>query len=556
MNRLNPRFPAICLALAMTVAACAPAVAPAPSAPAAPAAQPPAAPAPTAAPRPAAPAAPAVRPPGPPPGVAQKFKWGAGFALPASLDALSETFDKNHNMVFDRLTWADEKGQVYPSLALSWKVVNSTTWEVQIHQGVKFHNGDQLTAEDVAWSLRRARDEKMPSYTLWYENLADAKATGPYTVQFTTRVPDSFTLSRLSRLFVYPSTYFGKVGKDAFIKDPVGSGPYKWRSFTLGTGFSQERVPGTHPFRKAYLEQIDVDLVLEPATMSAALQTGAIDGAEFTGPPQILEQLKQTNLKIVPALSTISAALWNPQTHCEKNGPLCDPRARRALIISVDRASIAKSIWRGIATPVTQPGIPGAPGYDDKLQLVYDVNEANRLLDEAGLKRGADGMRFSVELAYWRKGPEEASFFAIQDAWKRQIGVDLKLKIMESGAWLQQYRRQSGLDQADMMGILAQDGYANNASYLDRQTVTKVGTNTHYKNEAFYKLRDAAFSEFDPAKRDEAMRKALYEMSEWRDPAMWYLVAVPSTWVLQPYIEGFQPQSGAQFNFDTTYRTR
>jgi ABC-type transport system substrate-binding protein len=228
---------------------------------------------------------------------------------------------------------------------------------------------------------------------------------------------------------------------------------------------------------------------------------------------------------------------------------------RQALIISVDRQALADNIWRGLSEPVSQPGIPGSPGYDQSLPLVYDPAKANSLLDAAGYPRGADGTRFAVDFLYWFKGPGEDTVFAVQDMW-RDIGVQMDAEFMEVGQWLRYYRRQDGKDQRQIMGILLQDYFANNAAYLDRQSPNKTGANVWYQNDKFYELREQVFSEFVPERRADLMEQALREMSEWEDPAFWYSLTVPSMWAVQPYIKGFRPESGTQFTLSNMYRTQ
>lgn len=468
---------------------------------------------------------------------------------------MSETFAKYHAEVFDRLTWITETGQVNLALTKSWDVPEPNTWRFELQEGVKFHDGVALTAEDVAWSMRRAREDTLPPYSLRYRNIIDANAVGPLTVEFTTESPDSFTLSRLSAFFVYPSAHFQAVGLDEFIKDPVGSGPFRWADFTLGASLELERAPGEHALRKTFLDNIKVTLIQEPSTVVAALRTGSLDGGEINAPPELVDQLRETDVEVIAVPGRLLAGLWNPVKECEEGTPLCDPRVRRALIISVDRVALADNIWRGLSEPVSQPGIPGSPGYDDSLPIVYDPEEAKQLLDDAGFPAGADGTRFAVDFLYWFKGPGEATLFAVQDMW-REIGVDMDLEFMEIGQWLRYYRRQEGLDQRQVMGILLQDYFANNAAYLDRQSPTKTGANVWYQNDRFYELREQVGVEFDPGLRAAAMEQALREASEWEDAAFWYSLTVPSMWAVQDYVKGFRPESGTQFTLSETYRTK
>jgi len=490
---------------------------------------------------------------GPPEGVSQVLQWGDDY-IPATQDALSDTNVKFHSMVYDRLLLLRSSGEAILSAAESWEVTNSTTWRFEIRQDLVFHDDTPLTAEDVAWSLRRSRDEVLPGYSARMSTITGATAVAPYTVEFTTDKPDSFTLGRLASLVIYPAAYFEKVGIDAYTRNPVGSGPYQYAEFLVGSGLTLERTSAEHPYRKVFLDQIKATVIGDPATTAAALKSGSLDGAVLNAPPQVVEQIEQSGVQIFSAPIRLFAAFWNVPEECAKGTPLCDPNVRKALIISVDREALTENIWRGQAVAASQPAIPGTDGYDTSLPIVFDPAKAEKLLDDAGYPRGADGIRFSIDYVYWFKGPGEDTVFAWQDMWKT-IGVEMKAEFMEVGRWLNFYRRQDGLDQIQMMGIYLEDTFANNAAYLDRQAPTKVGSNIWYENDTFYDLRAEVFSEFDLPKRADNMSKALYEMSEWEDPAMWYAFAMSTIWALQPNVQGFIPEAGNQVNFDPLFFT-
>ena len=134
----------------------------------------------------------------------------------------------NINM-FDSLVHKNTKLEYEPSLATSWKALNDTTWEFKIRQGVKFHNGDVMTPEDVKYSFDRVLDPKKKSPQ--YGNIRaikDVSVTGPDTIRLVTDKPFPLLLERMVFFPIVPKKHLEKVGDQACgASAPVGTGPWK-----------------------------------------------------------------------------------------------------------------------------------------------------------------------------------------------------------------------------------------------------------------------------------------------------------------------------------------
>src|SRR5919106_6861041 len=173
--------------------------------------------------------------------------------LTVALTSLAETIDPhmhfqrvgilvNINM-FDSLLHRSAKLEFEPSLALSWKALNDTTWEFKLREGVKFHNGDTMTAEDVKFSFGRAKGK------LLHEKVREVEVVSPTRVRFHLHEPwpDFMTFYGTfasGAAWVVPKKYVEQVGPDGFKKHPIGLGPYKFVSNQPGIELVLEAYEG------------------------------------------------------------------------------------------------------------------------------------------------------------------------------------------------------------------------------------------------------------------------------------------------------------------------
>lgn len=138
--------------------------------------------------------------------------------------------------IFDGLVNQDEKQHITPALAVSWKVINDTTWEFALRPGVKFHDGSDFTAKDVIASVKRvalASKNSPSAYTPYVNDIADVTEVNPLTVRIVTKAPTPLLLNNLSRVAILPAR-LETVGLQTLNegKDVIGTGPFKFVSWT------------------------------------------------------------------------------------------------------------------------------------------------------------------------------------------------------------------------------------------------------------------------------------------------------------------------------------
>ncbi len=307
---------------------------------------------------------------------------------PANKGALAAVSDYVQIQMFDALV--DVTGTdllaLKPMLAERWENPNPNTWRFHLRRGVKFHNGQPLTAEDVKFTFDVNLANTGSTQNSYLGPTESVRVIDPYTVELVTKTPFPPLLTNISRIHIVPRAHYEKVGADVFsTAQPIGTGPYRFVEWKRGQHITLEANPdywGGAPTPK----RLTFRFIPDPSTRAAELKAGGVD--IITGPP--VAQLKELNsgdtaIVTVPAVRVIAY----PFNTLQK--PLGDVRVRRALNLAVDRDTIVKTLLQGYGKPTGQPFIPGWLGYDPDIKpFPYDVAGARKLLAEAGYPSGFD----------------------------------------------------------------------------------------------------------------------------------------------------------------------
>jgi peptide/nickel transport system substrate-binding protein len=325
--------------------------------------------------------------------------------------------------------------ELVPSLAESWKCIEPTVWEIRIRKGVKFHNGEEMSAEDVAFSFSADRfwgpNALEPDGRRYFDVLKKVEVAGPDTVRFETKAPDPVFPLRFSSPvgFVIPRKYYQEVGMDKFALNPVGTGPYKLVTLKKGDSIrfeAHDAYWGGRPPAKT----ITLRLVPELAGRIAGLVSGQfhlIDGVT----PDLVEtvsgykDLEVRRVKIENQRMLVISTL-HPVTK--------DKRIRQAIVHAIDRQKIIDTLWRG-ATVVPKPfNFPAYGKYYDpnRLPREYNPQKAVELLKAAGYK--GEPLNFRVTKGYYANYEDAAQIML--EMWKK-VGLKVNLEIRESAslAW-------------------------------------------------------------------------------------------------------------------------
>jgi peptide/nickel transport system substrate-binding protein len=255
--------------------------------------------------------------------------------------------------------------------------------EFTIRDDIWFHDGTKLTPADVVFSAKRITDKKFKSPQLGqFNKIIDAKVTGANTVVLITDGPYPPLMAQLVKLSIVPEAYITKVGNDAFNKNPIGSGPYKFIEWKRGVKIVLNS-NGSYWRGKPPFASVEFQAVKDGATRIANLKTGSADLVVAVSPDQAPEIKNHKGIKVLSSpTERVGYMMMNTQ-----HGPLADIRVRRAIAHGLNRQLIIDALLGGYGEVVSQLLTPAHFGWVDGIPtLDYDPAKAKALLKEAGYK--------------------------------------------------------------------------------------------------------------------------------------------------------------------------
>jgi len=372
---------------------------------------------------------------------AQTLTVGAA-AEATSLDPQFQNLSSNAQMqamIFETLLGRDASAKVYPLLAASYELIDDTTWEFKLREGVTWHNGDTFTAEDVRFSIERVPTiEASPGpYDSYVAGIEEVEVIDDYTVRLHTAQPIPTLLLDLSVIFILNHRITDGATNDDFTSGSVavGTGPYKFESYSP----RQELIVTRNDDYWGELgdfENIEYRMITNSAARSAALLSGDVDYIDQVPPSNIatIEQDSSLYINRFPALRSMFLVL--DQTG---DGPfvfdndgaelpasvLQDTRVREALSIAIDRGAIVDRVMEGAAFPSGQIMPEGASGYVADISApAYNPERAKELLAEAGYP---DGFRLTLHGPGGHYPNDAAIIQAVAQYWSR---IDIETEVV------------------------------------------------------------------------------------------------------------------------------
>ncbi|MGA8043904.1 MAG: ABC transporter substrate-binding protein [Terracidiphilus sp.] len=443
---------------------------------------------------------------------------------PASLDprvgsdAQSQRIDA---LLFDGLVARDANFRFTPALAERWEQPDAKTLVFHLRPGVRFADGRPLTARDVVWTIDSMRTGVVISpKASAYASIDSIEAKDAQTVIFHLRAADNFLLTNLSTgaLGVVPEGS----GRD-FWREPVGTGPFRF----ISQRTDQDVVIGANPLswkEQPQIAQVRFAVVPDAITMALELEKGSGDVAINSLPMDALPALaNRPNLHIVDVPGTeLQYLAFNV-----RDPLLADVRVRQAIAYAIDRGLIIRTLLRGHAQPALSLLPPSHWAWTGDVQRYdFDPKRAEALLDAAGYRRGAGGVRFHLTMK--TSNVEDARLLAaVLQQQMARVGIALDLRSYEFATFYSDVTR--GAFQMYSLRWIGGNEQPDIFSYVfATRNFSPHGANRgHYSNARLDALLDDAQASTEPAQRRADYAEAQEILA--RDlPAinLWYLDTV------------------------------
>jgi peptide/nickel transport system substrate-binding protein len=474
----------------------------------------------------------------------------------------SETVIRN---MFDGLVTRDDTSGVHLELAEELNWLDDTTLEVKLRQGVLFHDGVEMTADDVVFTFERIIGENMIEYPEAHTSprkgliapLESIEKTGDYTVvmHFSATWPPAMQM--LVHQQIVPKHYLEEVGTEGFVANPIGTGPFKFVSAKGLDEIVMERfddyyggAPDLEPVGPACVKQVVFKVIPEASTRVAALLAGEVDIIQVV-PAELVDTLDQT-----PGIQVKGAAGTQPKW-MEMNvnmAPFDDVQVRQALNYAVDKDLIIDAIYGGRAVALPGPLSPYNNFVNKSLSpYPYDPDGALALLADAGwtdsdgdgiLDKDGQPFSFTIDtIEAWRPLAEAVA------GQFREIGIDASVRFWEYSVvkpMLQAGERQAYLDDwgdsaFDPVGHFEAKWHG----YVEGETYGR-GNFSGYNNERVNELIKLGEVTADPAERqtiyDEA-QQLVYDEA----PAV-FLILPEEAEAARADIQNWAPASDSRIN--------
>jgi peptide/nickel transport system substrate-binding protein len=297
-------------------------------------------------------------------------------------DVVTATVASN---VFEPLVRYDRQMAFEPCLAKAWEIRDGAVWRFRLREGVSFHDGTKLSAEDVAFSIERLRARPEWDIHRYVSAIKDVRVVDPLTVDISSERPAGL-LSVLSYVYILPKRSVEAAGEAAFFKAPAGTGPYRIASWKPGEALRLEAHPGHWegppeiPAAVFRVEKDDDAIWTEAKRLAPAILFGPTtttwvkhrDDPAF----RLVEQ---------PSLAVHYLAL---RVGGGPSNPLSDVRVRRALRAAIDYEALLAALPARGAFPASQFVPPAIVGFDPSLTVpAFVPGAARRMIEEAGLRQ-------------------------------------------------------------------------------------------------------------------------------------------------------------------------
>ena len=470
---------------------------------------------------------------------AQTLRW-ASQGDPQTMDPHSqnETLTNNVNsQIYERLIARDAKLALVPGLATSWAQTGPLTWRFKLRPGVKFHDGTPLTADDVVFSMQRARE--LTSQVAVYANAVGLpKRIDELTVDFQLAAFNPIFLQHIEQLWIVSRKWCEKHGvtrpldfknkEESFAAvNANGTGPFMLVSRQPGIRTVLKRNPNWWNKFTGNVQEVVYSPIASDATRLAALVSGEVDLVNDPAPRDVARLRNTAGVQVIdgPENRLVFIGMDQardkllygkaPGLNGQERNPFKDVRVRRALYQAIDIEAIKSKLMAGQSVPTGALTPSANAAFDDpalQTRLPYDVAAARKLMHEAGY---ADGFEVTLDCPNNRYVNDEEICTALASMWA-QLKVRVKVNSMPRALYFPKLEK---LDTSLFM-------YGWGGSITDAEVILTPVYRTrgakgvgdynfgNFRNDRADALAAQSSVEQDPKKREQLIRSAITELRE------------------------------------------
>jgi peptide/nickel transport system substrate-binding protein len=397
-----------------------------------------------------------------------------------------------------------------PLLATEWTVSpDGLRYRFKLREGVKWHDGKDFTADDVAFSILTLK-QYHPRGRATFASVQQANVLARHEVELLLSQPNPYLLTAFASFespIVPKHLYEGtSVADNPHNTRPIGTGPFRFAEWARGSHVRLVRNENYWGSPKPYLDQIVFRFIIDPAAAAAAIESGDVQVSVASLPLADIARLQaKPNLVVslapVPYSPTIARAEFNLE-----NPYLADIRVRHAIAYAIDKDFIVNTIYLGYATRLDGPVSPDLARFykPDLPRYEFNPAKAEALLDEAGYRRGPDGYRFTLFVDPTQpSGPprQTADYFARALG---KIGIKVVLRTQDFGAFVKRIFTDRSFD----IAIEGMSNFFDPTVGIQRLYWSKnfkpgvpFTNGSKYANPEVDRLLEAAAVEIEPVKR-------------------------------------------------------